>query len=284
MPELAYVNGEIMPIEEALVPIEDRGYQFGDAVYEYLASYNGRLFALEAHLDRLENSLRALGFPPLSREEIRGAILALFQNAGLTRTGIYVQISRGVAPRYHPFPQHSTPQIVMTARQVPHIPPEWIEQGIRTITVPDTRWGRCDIKTVQLLANVLARQRALDAGAHDAIFIGPGEVVREATAANLFMREGERLRTHPLTSAILPGITRAVLLDICRQQGIAVQEAFFNKEALSAADEVFLTGTVIDVLPVIRIDDQAVGGGRPGPMAMALRDRLQARAVSPDAC
>jgi D-alanine transaminase len=284
MPDLACLNGDIMPIEAARVPIEDRGYQFGDAVYEYIASYNGRLFALEAHLDRLENSLRALAFPALSRDRVRAAILELLQRAGMDRTGIYVQISRGVAPRNHAFPPRPTPQIVMTARQVPNIPAEWIAQGVRTITVPDGRWGRCDIKTVQLLGNVLARQQALDAGAHDAIFIGPGEVVREATAANLFIRAGDRLLTHPLTPAILPGITRGVLLDICRQQDIAVQEDFFDRKALLAADEVFLTGTVIDVLPVTRIDDQAVGDGRPGPMTMALRARLQERAASPDAC
>ncbi|MFZ1985515.1 MAG: D-amino acid aminotransferase [Desulfatitalea sp.] len=278
MPELAYVNGEIMPIDQARVPIEDRGYQFSDAVYEYIASYKGKLFAVDEHLDRLENSLRALAFPAIPRELMRDAILRTFQQAAIERAGVYMQISRGVAPRNHAFPREAKPQIVLTVRQVPDTPKEYLEKGIAAITVTDIRWGRCDIKTVQLLPNVLAKQQALEAGMQDAIFVSPEGIVREGTASNLFIYGGGRLQTHPLTPHILPGITRAVLIDICREIGVAVQEHFFDRAALMAADEVFLTGTVSEVLSVRQIDGQTIGAGRPGPMAQRLRTHLEARA------
>jgi D-alanine transaminase len=278
MPELAYLNGDIMPIEEARVPIDDRGYQFSDAVYEYLASYKGRLFALEEHLDRLEHSLRALRFPPVPRKLVRGAIMEIFNRAGIERAGVYLQISRGVAPRNHAFPSPARPQIVITVRHSPETPPEHLLKGIRAITVNDIRWGRCDIKTVQLLPNVLAKQQALEAGVQDAIFLDGEGTVREATASNVFIRCKDHLETHPLTPNILPGITRAVLIGICREQGIEVREQFFNRRALLDADEVFLTGTVTEVLSVIEIDGHAIGKGRPGDMTRQLREQLERRA------
>jgi D-alanine transaminase len=278
MPELAYLNGQIMPIESARVPIEDRGYQFADAVYEYFASYRGRLFAVEAHLDRLEKSLRALEFPPISRELLRDAVLGTFQQAGIDRAGVYLQISRGVAPRNHAFPNGAKPQIVITVRQVPDTPREYLEKGIAAITVTDIRWGLCDIKTVQLLPNVLAKQQALSAGVQDAIFVSPEGIVREGTSSNLFISSGGRLKTHPLSPQILPGITRAVLIDICRKIGVEVEEVFFDNNTLLAADEVFITGTVTEVLSVCRIDGRTIGAGKPGPMAARLRQELEARA------
>lgn len=277
MPELAYLNGDIMPIEEARVPIEDRGYQFSDAVYEYLASYKGRLFAVEEHLDRLERSLQALRFPPVPRELVRGAIMETFTQAGIERAGVYLQISRGVAPRNHAFPSPAHPQIVITVRHSPETPPEYLLNGIRSITVNDIRWGRCDIKTVQLLPNVLAKQQALEAGVQDAIFLDREGIVREATASNVFIRCKDHLETHPLTPHILPGITRTVLIDICRSLGIEVREQFFNHQALLHADEVFLTGTVAEVLSVIEIDGHTIGTGRPGDMTRRLREHLERR-------
>ncbi|MBI5552877.1 MAG: D-amino acid aminotransferase [Desulfobacterales bacterium] len=276
MPELAYLNGKIMPIEEARVPIEDRGYQFADAVYEYFASYKGKLFAVKEHLDRLEKSLRALEFPPISRELLRDAVLGTFQQAGIDRAGVYLQISRGVAPRNHAFPNGAKPQIVITVRQVPDTSREYLEKGIAAITVTDIRWGRCDIKTVQLLPNVLAKQQALSAGVQDAIFVSPEGIVREGTSSNLFIAIGGRLKTHPLTPHILPGITRAVLLDICRKINVHVEEVFFDNNTMLAAEEVFITGTVTEVLSVCRIDGRTIGAGKPGPMAARLRKELEA--------
>jgi D-alanine transaminase len=278
MPELAYLNGKIMPIEEARVPIEDRGYQFADAVYEYFASYKGRLFAVKEHLDRLEKSLRALEFPPISRELLRDAVVGTFQQAGIERAGVYLQISRGVAPRNHAFPNGAKPQIVITVREVPDTPKAYLENGVAAITVTDIRWGHCDIKTVQLLPNVLAKQQALSAGVQDAIFVSPEGIVREGTSSNLFISSGGRLKTHPLTPQILPGITRAVLIDICRKIDVEVEEVFFDNNTMLASDEVFITGTVTEVLSVCRIDGHTIGAGKPGPMAARLRMELEARA------
>jgi len=275
MPELAYLNGTIMPIENAVVPVEDRGYNFGDAVYEYVASYNGRLFYLEPHLDRLEHSMAALAFPPLSREKIRTAIETLFAEAAIDRAGIYIQISRGVAPRDHAFPADAELQFLMILRRVHEKPAVLRDKGATAITVTDIRWGRCDIKTVQLLPNVLAKQQALEAGAYDAIFVAETGEVREGTSSNLFIIKDQSLITHPLTQRILPGITRMIILDICRAAGLSVEEAYFDKVALYAADEVFMSGTITEVLPITRIDGKPIGDGAVGPVTRRLnRDLL----------
>ncbi len=275
MPELAYVNGEIAPIQNAVVPVEDRGYQFGDAVYEFLASYKGRLFALEDHLDRLESSLQALDFEPINRNHIRDAIIATFDQAGYQRAGLYLQISRGVAPRNHLFPQAAPPQLIITVRPVPEIPDQLRQTGAKAITVEDMRWKRCDIKTVQLLPNALAKQQAVVAGADDAIFVSTRGVVREGTSSNLFKVHGGVVETHPLSTRILPGITRQYLLSICMDQGITVEEKTFDKASLLAADEVFLSGTVTEVLPVTTIDGEKIGDGHPGPVAKKLQTLLR---------
>ncbi len=280
MPELAYVNGKVLPIQEARVPVEDRGYQFGDAVYEFFASYHNRIFAMEAHLDRLERSLNALSFDPIDREMIRRAIEETHHKAGIERAGIYLQISRGVAPRNHAFPAETEPQIVITVRPVPKIPQPVMEDGAEVITVTDIRWGRCDIKTIQLLPNSWAKQQAIEAGAHDAIFISSDGVVREGTACNVFIVANGTLLTHPLTNNILPGITRAYLIDICRNRDMPVRETFFDLSTMLAADEVFLTGTTTEVLPVTRIDGQAIGEGKPGPVARKLFEWFREKAAS----
>lgn len=281
MPELAYLNGKIMPIAEAMVPAEDRGYNFGDAVYEYVASYHGKLFCLESHLDRLERSMRELRFAPLSRDMVRRAILELFEKGQIARAGIYIQISRGVARRDHAFPPADTPlQFFMTVRPVREKPPEVREKGASAITVTDLRWGRCDIKTVQLLPNCMAKQQALEAGVFDAIFVSADGVVREGTSSNLFIAKDGALVTHPLNHQILPGITRQVVMDACRDEGIAVQERFYHRDELAAVDEAFLTGTVTEVLALVRIDGKPVGDGAVGPLAKrlyrCLLDRIQA--------
>ena len=280
MPELAYINGEVLPIEEARVPVEDRGYQFGDAVYEFFASYHNRIFAMEAHLDRLERSLSALSFDPINRESIRSAIVETFRAAGIERAGIYLQISRGVAPRNHVFPAGAAPQIVITVRPVPEIPQPVMENGADVITVNDIRWGRCDIKTIQLLPNTWAKQQAIEAGAHDAIFLSSEGVVREGTACNVFIVDNGTLLTHPLTNNILPGITRACLIDICKNRDMPVRETFFDLKTMLAADEVFLTGTTTEVLPVTRVDGQAIGKGKPGPVARKLFEWFREKAAA----
>jgi len=281
MPELAYVNGKILPIEKAVVPIEDRGYQFADAVYEGIASYNGNLFYLDAHLDRLERSMRALSFPAVSRDRISEAILELFERAGIARAFIYLQISRGVAPRNHAFPDAAEVQLIITIRPVNEIPEKIKKEGAAAVTTRDLRWGRCDVKTVQLLPNVTAKQKALEAGAHDAIFVAEDGVVREATSSNVFIVVKGEAVTHPLTPRILPGITRAVIIDICKEIDLPVTETFFKVEKLYGADEVFLTGTTTEVLPIVKVDGRVVGNGLAGPVSKRLLAALQERGNHP---
>jgi D-alanine transaminase len=280
MPDLAYLNGEILPIEKAMVPIEDRGYQFGDGVYEFIASYDGRLFMLEEHLDRLERSLRELSYDPIPRDTMRQAIVDLLKRSGYPRAGIYIQITRGIAPRNHAFARGMVPQIVMTIRTVSELPEKLRTRGATAITVRDTRWGRCDIKTIQLLSNSLAKQKALDAGCDDAIFVTNQNVVREGTSSNLFMVVDEKLFTHPLTPNILPGITRLAILQICQSEGLQVQETVFETEALYGADEAFLTGTVTEVLPIVRVDEKPIGDGTVGPITRRLYALLRKKALA----
>ena len=280
MPDLAYVNGEIMPIEKAVVSIEDRGYQFGDGVYEFIASYEGHLFMLEEHLDRLERSMRELAFDPISRADIRKAVLDLFNRSGYQRAGIYIQISRGVAPRNHAITPDMPPQIIMTIRPVKEAPQALRKNGATAITVEDIRWGRCDIKTVQLLANSLAKQKSLDAGCDDAIFVSNQGIVREGTSSNLFIVSGGRLVTHPLTDNILPGITRMVVINVAKNAGLDVEESFFRTDELYGADEVFLTGTVTELLPVVRIDGKTIGDGKVGQTTRRLYDLLRKQALA----
>jgi D-alanine transaminase len=276
MPELAYLNGDIMPIEKAMVPIEDRGYQFGDAVYEYIASYNGKLFRTEDHLQRLQRSMEIIEFPPVDIDEIRKAIITFFKKAQIRRAGLYIQISRGVARRLHAYPIGANIQFVMTISQIPESHP-YLEKGASAITMKDFRWGRCDSKTVQLLPNVMAKQRALSAGLYDTIFVSEEGVVREATSSNVFIIKDGKAITHPLTRNILPGITRKVVLEICQDKGIPSEERFYSLPELYAADEVFLSGTVTEVLPIVSIDEKTIATGTVGALTLTLSRELRHR-------
>lgn len=275
MPEIAYLNGDFLPIEKAMVPVEDRGYQFGDAVYEVIASYNKRLFFLEEHLDRLERSMKELHFPAISKNRVRTAILNLFDMADLERAALYVQISRGVAIRNHAFSDTQDVQFVMTIRKVKEIPEKIKKDGASVITMKDFRWGRCDIKTVQLLPNVIAKQKAIDARAYDAIFVTEEGIVREATSSNVFIVVNKRLVTHPITSNILPGVTRIAIIGICKELNLPVEERFYNINDLYASNEVFLTGTITEVLPIVNIDGHSIGDGKAGPITKRLFEALQ---------
>ena len=266
-----------MPIEEAKVPIEDRGYQFGDAVYEVVNSFKGKFFGLEEHLDRLERSLRELFYPPVSRDKVRNGMLEILNRSGMDRASVYLQISRGVAPRNHAYSGVNGVQIIMTVREVKEVPETLRIKGVPAITVEDIRWGRCDIKTVQLLANSLAKQKAVESDAYDAIFVTKEGVVRETTISNLFIVQGGIVITHPVNHHILNGITRIMTIDCCREIGLPIEEQTFTVKEMFAADEVFLTGTTIEVLPVVTIDEQTIADGEPGPISKQLCEALHAK-------
>jgi D-alanine transaminase len=275
MSRIAYVNGRYLPFHDAKVHVEDRGYQFADGVYEVCEVRSGRLIDERRHLERLKRSLGELQIRmPISTRAL-GVILQ--EVVARNRIGygiVYLQITRGVARRDHAFPSREVrPSLVVTARALNRSRNEALaEQGIAVITVPDNRWDRVDIKTTGLLSNVLARQAAIERGARDAWFVDEDGTVTEASSANVWIvTPAGTLVTRHADHAILRGITRTVLFDAIKAQGLAVQERAFTVEEAYSAREAFITSASQIVLPVVRVDGQTIGNGKPGRVAAALR-------------
>jgi D-alanine transaminase len=275
MSRIAYVNGRYLPFTDAKVHIEDRGYQFGDGVYEVCEVRGGRLIDERRHLGRLKRSLGELRIRMRLSERALGVIMREVVARNRVSYGIvYLQITRGVARRDHAFPsQQVRPSVVVTARALNKVRNEALaEQGIAVVTVPDNRWGRVDIKTIGLLPNVLARQAALEQGARDAWFIDAHRMVMEASSANVWIvTPTGALITRHADNAILRGITRTVLFDAIKAEGLTVEERAFALEEAYGAREAFITSASQIVLPVVRVDGRLIGDGKPGPVAIALR-------------
>jgi len=275
MSRIAYVNGRYLPLSQAKVHVEDRGYQFGDGVYEVCEVRDGRLIDERRHLERLQRSLRELRIGlPITLRALDVIFQEVVERNRISYGIVYLQITRGVARRDHAFPTVPVePSIVVTARALSKTRNEALaEKGIAVITVPDNRWGRVDIKTIGLLPNVLARQAAIEQGARDAWFVDADGSVTEAASANAWIvTAAGTVVTRPADHTILRGITRTVLLDVIKAQGLKLEErAFTVKEAYSAR-EAFITSASQIVLPVVRIDDHPIGNGAPGLLATALR-------------
>lgn len=271
MSGIAYLNGQWMALEEARVSVEDRGFQFADGVYEAIRTYGGKPFAVDRHLTRLSRGLEGIELAwPVAAGELADLIEEAARRSPFAESFIYLQITRGAAPRKKDFPQEGSPTLVLTVRELELPPAELYAAGASLITVEDLRWGRCDLKTIQLLPNILAANRAYRAGAFEAAFVGPGGDVRECSAANLFVVLGGEIRTPPRGPHLLPGITRELVLELARALGLPAQESPVSRAELGQAEEVFLTGTSIGILPVTRIDGFPVGEGRPGPIALQL--------------
>jgi D-alanine transaminase len=270
VPNVAFINGAFVPLAEAKVSIEDRGFQFGDGVYEVIRTYTGRPFALEAHLARLDRSAAALDLiQPYSHAEWTDHILEGIRRAAFPEAKIYIQLSRGVAPRDHAYSTELTPTVVMTVREFHPLDRSMQAAGVDALTTEDIRWGRCDIKSVNLLANVLARQQVKQAQVFEAILVRAGLVTEGAVSTVMVVRSGT-VMTAPEGPHILSGVTRAVVLDLARTEGIPIQERFVSQADLYGAEEVFLTGTTVEVLAVVRIDGKVIGDGRPGPITQRL--------------
>ena len=273
-----YLNGDYVDRGDAAIPVDDRGFLFGDAVYEALRASQGRIFEAERHMARMRHGLDTLRFGHASLiDDLLGAAARLLElNALREREAlVYMHVSRGVAPRKHAFPAADTAPTVFVAAS-PFAPKAGVcAEGAAAITHPDLRWARCDLKTTNLLANVLANQAAQEAGAYEAILIREG-VVTEGTHCNVFAVVGGELRTHPLGERILRGVTRDVVIELARDRGWTVREDAVREDELRAADEVFLTGTTTDVMPIVRLDGTPVRDGRPGLIASELRDALAA--------
>lgn len=282
--DIVYVNGSFVPRSEARISIEDRGFVFGDGVYEVLRAINGRLFATRFHNDRLKRSLKGVRISltgddsPESLTEIGKQLL---RENGLLQgeATLYMQVTRGVATRAHNFPPSDvSPTIyISVARFTPYS--ELAQNGAPVISHPDLRWCRCDLKTLNLLPNVLASQTAKERGAFEAMLIRDG-VVTEGTKTNFFGVVDGSLRTHPSDTHILPGITRSVLRDLARGLSIDLDETPILSDEIPRLSELFLTGTTTDVMPVVRLDDKPVGKGKPGELTKRLQRVLAASLAS----
>lgn len=275
MPRIAYVNGRYRPHSEACVHIEDRGYQFADGVYEVCEVARGYVVDMTRHLDRLSRSLAELRIAwPISRRALEAIMCEVIRRNRVRDGMVYVQVTRGVARRDHVFPAPDTqPALVVTAKCIdPALNARRAETGLKVITVPENRWERVDIKTVGLLPNVLARQQAKEAGAHEAWFVDPDGTVKEGAATNAWIvtRDG-RLVTRPAEHGILRGITRTTLFDVAAKMGLSVEERGFTIDEAKAAREAFITAATVVVMPVVEVDGSPIGNGHPGSVALSLR-------------
>ena len=270
---LSYYNGKYLPKEEVAISPDDRGFLFADALYEVIRSYSGRLFQLQAHIERMNYGARELRFNVTDFSYLGNVAEQLIRRNNLIEGDalIYIQVTRGIAPRLHVFPSDETPLTVYaTARSfTPDL--DQLENGVNVIFVPDQRWSRTDIKSVGLLPNVLAKQRAVENNAAEAIFVRDGAVT-EGTHSNFFAVIDGMVLTRPRTNYILGGITRQVVLDLCNQLSIPYQERSIFEAEARQADELFIAGTTVEVTPVVQIEGQNLGDGKPGPVVRKLQE------------
>jgi D-alanine transaminase len=284
--EILYLNGTYMPLAEGRISVEDRGFELGDGIYEVIKIMNSRLLWLPDHLERLERSLGAISLgEALDGHDLSAVLPELVSRSGIVQGQVYMQVTRGYAPRDFVFPAAPHPTVMAYARDYPAPTVEHILRGTVLHPVEDMRWARCDIKSTNLLAAVLAKEEARSAGADEALFMAPDGMVREGGSSNVFAVIAGVLRTHPLNNRILGGITRLHVIEIAHRLGLQVEERAFTLAELAAAGdsaEAFTASTLKDMLPVIRIADRPVGSGRPGRVTLAVLDEMrreQARAV-----
>ena len=274
MSRIAYVNGRYLPHGAAAVHIEDRGYQFADGVYEVIAVRHGALIDGEWHMERLQRSLAELQIDmPMSVAALNVVLNETVRRNRFSIGIVYLQISRGVARRDHPFPDPPVrPALVVTARRTPPVPAKTIDESVAVISQPDIRWERCDIKSISLLPNVLAKQAARSQGGYEAWQVVGAGFVTEGGSTNAWIINNEgSLVTRPIENAILNGITRRRLIALAKAEGMTVEERPFSLEEAKSAREAFLTSTTAFVTPIVRIDETILANGRPGSLTLALR-------------
>ena len=276
---IAFHNGDFLPLDSVCISPLDRGFLFGDSVYEVIPSYGGEPFMLDEHLDRLARSLAGIRLAdPYPRAEWEALLRRLLRENGGDRAGdlgIYLQVTRGVAARDHAFPQAAQPTVFAMVSPIRVLADSVHREGVAAVTGEDHRWGRCDIKATTLLANVLARQAATEQGAVEAILLGGGQVT-EGAASNVFAVIDDTVVTPPLAQSLLPGITRALVIRLVRECGFALVERSLTEDELRAAREIWLTSSTREVLPVTRLDAVPVGDGLPGPVWRAVHAAYQA--------
>jgi D-alanine transaminase len=287
MARYAYVNGRFVPHTDAVVHVEDRGYQFADGVYEVVTIIGGKLVDEQGHLDRLTRSLNELRIPwPVTPRVLKLLMRRLIERNGVVQGTIYLQITRGVAPRDFKFPKHAESSLVLTTkRAAAFATPAQLENGVKVITIPDIRWLRRDIKSVSLLPQVLGKQQAVEASAFEAWQVDGDGNVTEGCSSNAWIVTGDgTLVTRYANNLILNGVTRLSILRLAEEAGIPFEERPFSVEEAYAAREAFVSSASTFVMPVTRIDDRSVGSGKPGPLSGKLRqsylDYAQQRGAS----
>ncbi|MBU7320702.1 D-amino-acid transaminase [Paenibacillus oleatilyticus] len=274
MTPIYLIQDRLVPKEEVRVSPDDRGYYFGDGIYEVFRVYGGKLFEAEAHFKRLERTAAAVRIDlPAASSELKKLLEQLIAANSLIEGTVYLQITRGTTPRAHAFPAQAEPVLMAYTTEVKR-PVHMMQQGIAVVTMEDIRWLRCDLKTLNLLPNTLAKQHALDRGADDVVLHRSG-LVTECSASNVMIVKQGAVITHPADNLILHGITRAVALRLARELGIPVAETPFTLDDLRQADEAFVTGTTIEVTPVISVDGLPVATGNPGPITRVLQQAFE---------
>ncbi len=282
MSEVIYLNGKLVSEAEAVVSVNDRGFLFGDAVYESVRSYDGRLWALDRHLLRLGRSLAAIDIQSVSLEDVSKGVVTAHEASGLPNAMIYLQITRGVAPRGHAYSRDLIPNILITVRDITPMIAGVKMDGVAAATRPDLRWRRCDIKSTNLLANVLAKAEAHDQGAHEAILVDADGCITEGSSTSVFWVHDDRLFATPPGPAILPGITEGLIIEIARDEGLAFAEERVPLERFRSCQEIFIAGTGHEICPVTTLDNQPVGEGRAGPITRRLQRAFTARVAAED--
>lgn len=273
--EYVILNGDLIERSEAKVDIEDRGYQFGDGVYEVIRVYNGKMFTADEHLERLLESGRKIELDiPYSIGQLKQMLAEMIERNNLELGIVYMQFSRGTSPRNHAYPGADVAPVLTAYTRETSRPVESMRNGVKASLIEDIRWLRCDIKSLNLLGNIMAKQKAAQSGCFEAIQ-HRGDTVTEGSSSNIAIVKDGTLYTHPATNLILNGITRRKINEICRENGVSLEESAFTKDDLLDADEVFMSSTSAEITPIIEIEGKPVGNGSPGPITNKLQNLFE---------
>lgn len=273
--EYVILNGDLIERSEAKVDIEDRGYQFGDGVYEVIRVYNGKMFTADEHLERLLESGRKIELDiPYSIGQLKQMLAEMIERNKLELGIVYMQFSRGTSPRNHAYPGADVAPVLTAYTRETSRPVESMRNGVKASLIEDIRWLRCDIKSLNLLGNIMAKQKAAQSGCFEAIQ-HRGDTVTEGSSSNIAIVKDGTLYTHPATNLILNGITRRKINEICRENGVALEESAFTKDDLLDADEVFMSSTSAEITPIIEIEGKPIGNGSPGPITNKLQNLFE---------
>ncbi len=276
-PLVAYVNNRFVPLEKAMIHVEDRGFQFADGVYEVVACYGGTYLDLNPHLKRLQRSCAAIAIDlPKTIHELEVLVQQAYEKNPFDDAMVYIQVTRGVAPRNHVVNQAITPTLVITVRELPKPSDTKVKTGVQGITLQDIRWKHCEIKSIALLASVMGKQEAVRAGVDEAFWLDEQGHVLEGCATNIFAVIDGVLVTHPLDHQVLGGITRSMAMEVAQDAGIAVQERAWKLDE-AGLSECLMSSTTNAVLPVVQINHQAIGDGKPGKVGLKIRQLMLAK-------